>query len=112
MSTRSGKTEIVAGIRNGPNLNAALIHGLRAAHALLDRDDAGLPTILAAPDSSHQRQLICLAFLAPDIQEGIFAGRQPSGLTHGDLMDRKLPVVWADQRQLLGWPTVSSTHQG
>ena len=105
VSTRHGRTELVAGIKCGPSPNAALIQALRAAHALLDRDRSGQPTILVAPASSHQRQLIGLAFLAPDIQEDILSGRQPLGLTVADLTDRKLPVVWADQRKALGWPS-------
>ena len=105
VSTRHGRTELVAGSKSGPSLNAALIQALRAAHALLDQDKFGQPTIVTAPASSHRRQLIGLAFLAPDIQEAILAGRQPSGLTLAELTNQKLPVAWADQRKAFGWPS-------
>jgi hypothetical protein len=51
------------------------------AHALLGRNDAGAPTIITVPTSTYQRRLLCLAFLAPDIQGAILTGRQPPGLT-------------------------------
>jgi site-specific DNA recombinase len=96
----------LAGNKSGPSPNPALICALRQAHALLGRDDAGAPTIITVPNSTYQRRLICLAFLAPDIQEAILTGRQPVGLTLNDLMDRNLPLLWSDQCKTLGFPPV------
>jgi len=43
-------------------------------------------------------------FLAPDIVESIFAGRQPVELTPEKLKRlRNLPQSWEEQRQLLGF---------
>jgi hypothetical protein len=53
------------------------------------------------PADSYQRQLVRLAFLAPDIQEAIVAGTLPPGLTLESLLSGPLPVSWAKQRQLL-----------
>ena len=45
-----------------------------------------------------------LAFLAPDIVEGIIAGRQPAELSAQKLLRRtNLPLEWAQQRSLLGF---------
>jgi hypothetical protein len=44
----------------------------------------GLPEIAVlpqAPSKPYDRRLLCLAFLAPDIQRDILAGRQPPGLS-------------------------------
>ncbi len=106
VSTQRGRTELVAGDNSGPSPNPTLIRALRQAHALLGRDDAGAPTIMTVPTSTYQRRLICLAFLASDIQGAILTGHQPAGLTLYDLMDRNLPSLWSDQRQTLGFPPV------
>jgi site-specific DNA recombinase len=42
------------------------------------------------------------AFLAPDIVEGILAGRQPSSLTFKKLT-REIPTSWIEQRRQLGF---------
>jgi site-specific DNA recombinase len=104
VSTRAGKTELIAGHKNGPNTNPALIRALRAAHALVGRDSVGQPIVTTAPSSTYQRRLICLAFLAPDIQDAILAGNQPPDLCLDDLMDHCLPALWSEQRRVLGWP--------
>ena len=106
VSSQRGKTELIAGNKCGPCPNPALIRALRQAHALLGRDATGAFTITTAPTSTYQRRLICLAFLAPDIQDAILSGRQPAGLALGDLMDRNLRPLWSDQRVALGFPAV------
>jgi DNA invertase Pin-like site-specific DNA recombinase len=104
ISTQRGRTELIAGDKSGSAPNPALIRALRHAHTLLERDSTGAPSIMAAPASTYQRGLICLAFLAPDIQKAILAGHQPARLTLNDLLDQNLPPLWADQRQALGFP--------
>ncbi len=47
------------------------------------------------------RQIIGLAFLAPDIMEAIAAGSQPLGLTSEWIKRRSLPLTWQDQRALI-----------
>jgi site-specific DNA recombinase len=48
-------------------------------------------------------RLLPLAFLAPDIVEGITSGRHPVDLTaHRLIRTIDLPIAWSAQRQLLG----------
>lgn len=81
-----------------------LIRALRAAHALLARigeapvarpEQAQLG---AAPANPYERNLIKLAFLAPDLQAAILEGRQPPTLTLQALIAADLPPAWPDQR--------------
>lgn len=78
-----------------------LIKALRTAHAMLEADAAGRPTLDAAPASPHLRRLVRLAFLAPDLQRAILAWRQPPGLTLERLMHAPMPMLWSEQAALL-----------
>ena len=51
----------------------------------------------------YLRKLSTLAFLAPDIQRAILEGRQPMGLTLGNLLSSALPLDWHKQREILGF---------
>jgi site-specific DNA recombinase len=106
VSTHRGRTELIVGLKRGPFLNPVLIRALRQAHMLLTGDGTGATNIITAPTSTYQRRLICLAFLAPDIQEAILAGRQPVGLALNDLMDRNMPPLWSEQREAFGFASV------
>lgn len=53
------------------------------------------------PPDSYQRQLVRLAFLAPDLQAAILAGTLPPGVTLESILGAPIPVSWAAQRQLL-----------
>ncbi|WP_421936504.1 recombinase family protein [Phenylobacterium sp.] len=81
-----------------------LIRALRAAHALLARIGeapvARPEQVLlgAAPANPYERNLIKLAFLAPDLQAAILEGRQPPTLTLQALIAADLPAAWPDQR--------------
>jgi hypothetical protein len=56
-------------------------------------------------DRTDIGRAISLAFLAPDIVEAIFDGRQPAELTTARLKRvRDLPVSWPEQRGVLGFP--------
>lgn len=103
VSTARGRTELVVGVSSGACSNSTLIGALRAAHSLASNNGAGIPSIIVAPTSSYQRRLASLAFLAPDIQDAILAGHQPSGLSLADLMDHDIPVLWSEQRKQRGW---------
>lgn len=55
-------------------------------------------------DERYVARIVPLAFLAPDLVEAIFDGRQPPELTADTLVKRvDLPAKWADQRALLGF---------
>ena len=77
-----------------------LIRALRAAHALLEHDADGEPLIDAIPASPYHRRLLRLAFLAPELQRAILAGRQPPGLTLKHLLEQRLPLLWSEQKRV------------
>lgn len=52
-------------------------------------------------------RLVRLNYLAPDITTAILDGRQPPRLTRRRLAFVDLPMDWAQQRQLLGFPPVN-----
>lgn len=90
--------------------NAALIRLLtkaRAAQAILDERSVWQVTELAAEVGCHPKrftQLARLNYLAPDIVAAIRDGAQPAGLTCRALWSANLPMDWALQRRLLGFP--------
>ena len=49
------------------------------------------------------------AFIAPDILERIVDGRQPPLLTASWLRNTDLPMLWEDQRRMLGLPATSAS---
>ncbi len=57
---------------------------------------------VAALPASEVSRILPLAFLAPDVVEGILSGDQPASLTAKGLMRLpNLPCDWAEQRELL-----------
>ena len=83
-----------------------LARSLRAAIRLSDR--MGLSPEAPrrgakTPRNPHHRRLCRLAYLAPDIQAAIIAGRHPQSLTVAALTDLAFPACWADQRARLGF---------
>ncbi|MEO0655322.1 MAG: hypothetical protein AAFY77_10695, partial [Pseudomonadota bacterium] len=61
------------------------------------------PQLEAAPATPHKRRLVRLAFLAPDIQRTILAGKQPADLTLARLLAVDVPLEWAAQRRAFGF---------
>ncbi len=108
LRTRGGRTEIIGGAPAASKPDPVLIKALRAAHGLLPTDRTGTPCLEAAPESSYQRRLIRLAFLAPDVQAAILKGQQAPWLTLPALMAEDLPLSWAGQRRLFGAPTLQA----
>src|SRR5258708_3189747 len=51
-------------------------------------------------------RLVRLNYLAPDIVAAIIDGEQPTDLTRQKLAQIDLPIDWALQRRLLGFPDV------
>ena len=100
---RGGRRSIAYGRPDAADYDATLITALRKAHALVDRDASGHPLITAAPTSPYERRLIRLAFLAPDIQQAILAGRQPRTLNLQKMVHQDLPIAWTQQREALGF---------
>jgi DNA invertase Pin-like site-specific DNA recombinase len=53
---------------------------------------------------AYYSRLIRLNYLAPDIAAAIIDGDQPHALTRGALLSAALPLDWAQQRQMFGFP--------
>jgi hypothetical protein len=85
-------------------VDPVLVNALRGAHAMLSELSGaalGLPEIAVlpqAPSKPYDRRLLCLAFLAPDIQRDILAGRQPPGLSLQRLVLGGLPAGGGAQK--------------
>ena len=101
MRLRGGRSWILGSTSPATCRDPVLIKALRAAHAMLEADAAGFPTLHAAPASPYLRRLVRLAFLAPELQRAILAGRQPPGLTLERLMQTPMPMLWAEQATML-----------
>ncbi len=91
--------------------NPSLVKALIRAHDWFGRLAAGQAggTKEIAEDEGLPRSYVTgvmrLAFLAPDITEAILDGRQPPDLTTKRLIRcSSLPLVWPEQRRLLGFP--------
>lgn len=80
----------------------ALIKALRRSHELLAEhtDDEGV--MHQAPPTAHERNLVRLAWLAPDLQAAILNGRQKQGQCLEDLRCGAFPLCWDDQRRVFG----------
>ena len=100
---RGGRPSINAGQSDAADHDTILIAALRKAHAMMGRDERGRPLIEAAPTSPYERRLLRLAFLAPDIQQAMLAGRQPRNLKLEKLIHQDLPIAWSKQREMLGF---------
>jgi site-specific DNA recombinase len=87
----------------------SLIKAVVRAHDWRNRLECGTANCtadLAEQEGCHVRyvrNILKLAFLAPDITEAILAGRQPRHLALADLMRADIPDAWSGQRTLLGW---------
>lgn len=85
----------------------AMLDKARRAQAALDDRTAYTVTDLAAKVHCHPKrftQLARLNYLAPDIVAAIRDGSQPTGLSCRTLYSVQLPMDWALQRRLLGFP--------
>ena len=101
---RGGRRLIAPGSRAAAQPDPVLISALRRAHQMVARDRTGMPVVETAPTSPYLRKIMQLAFLAPDIQQGIMAGRQPPTLNLQQIMELRLPLSWEEQRETLNWP--------
>ena len=97
MQLHGGRTWIVTTEEAPARPDPVLIRALRTAHALVGHDAGGEPMLEAIPASPYHRRLLRLAFLAPELQRAILAGRQPPGLTLKHLLEQRLPLLWSEQ---------------
>lgn len=104
---------IIGNSAEAPTLvDEALIKTISNAHRWMQQLQSGeVATVVDIAktetlDDGEVSRVLPLAFLAPDIVEAILEGRQPLNLTARDLKRLKpLPISWAYQRQVLGFPT-------
>ena len=95
---RKDRGATISSVCNPPNTpDETLIRALKRAHAMIRRDSTGLPVLDTSPESPHERRLIRLAFLAPDLQRDILLGQQPRGMTLAKLLEKPFPPLWSDQ---------------
>jgi hypothetical protein len=92
----------------------ALIRAVARAHKWFDELATGRARSIGEiaenenVSDHYMSRLLPLAFLAPDIVEAIFAGRHPADVTAEALTKQvRLPIVWADQKALLGFERAS-----
>jgi DNA invertase Pin-like site-specific DNA recombinase len=91
-----------------PQIDRVLLNALVRAHrwrAAIERGDVINVDGLATREGLHRRrvrELLRLAFLAPDIQRAIVEGRQPRGLNLERLIEIGPPAGWHEQRRVLG----------
>ncbi|HET7575596.1 MAG TPA: recombinase family protein [Sphingomicrobium sp.] len=94
------------GLKPVPGLQR-LIREARETQMLADRErDKSLGELAAMMNVKADRfaRLLRLNYLAPDIVAAIIDGAQPPGLTRRALIGANLPMDWALQRRLLGFP--------
>jgi len=108
------KVVIQSGANQRPEPDPVLCRLIGRAHSWvrqLARGEAASVKAIAAReglDGSDVSRILPLAFLAPDIVEGILEGRQPPELTARTLMRlQPLPADWQAQRRRLGFPPQS-----
>jgi hypothetical protein len=97
---RGGRHLVAPAQARPPQQDRVLIAALRKAHAMI-ATDRGLPTLETAPTSPYDRNILRLAFLAPDIQQAILDGRQPHHLNLETIKNTPLPLSWSQQREML-----------
>jgi len=84
-----------------------LLKRVRTAQALIDNNRAVPVKELAAKmgfSTGHFMKTLQLNYLAPDIIASILDGTQPNQLTARQLIDATLPLDWALQRKMFGFP--------
>jgi site-specific DNA recombinase len=90
-----------------------LVRDARRAQALVDQHRAEPVSALAGRmhlTNNRFVQILQLNYLAPDIVTAILDGTQPPELTRTKLMQATLPLDWALQRRILGFPPRADAH--
>jgi hypothetical protein len=101
---------VISGAADQTTPDETLIRLLQRARALQSAIEqsrsASIEEIASSQNmtSSYVTRLMRLNFLAPDIVEAIFTGRQPAELSANKLMkDTRYPLGWREQRIALGF---------
>lgn len=101
---------IEGGMAATATIDSTLVNAIARAHAWSEALLSGSVATMAEIASQHNvsdsyvKKIMPLAFLAPDIVEGIMAGKQPAHLTTQMLIRQiDIPLDWQDQRRALGF---------
>ena len=89
-----------------PEVDQTLLRNLAQGVAWFEEIKSGETTNDIAELSGTTRQrvsaMVDLAFLAPDLMQGIFDCRQPNTLASDQIIKAPIPRLWPDQRDLFG----------
>ncbi len=94
------------------NHDFRLINALAKAHRLqqkMDKNPDQTISSLAEKEGlthAYTGRLLRLNLLAPDIVEAILDGRQPKGLKVIDFLRKEIPLLWEEQKNKFGFPTL------
>lgn len=99
---RGGRAWLSGEVPKRGHLSHPLVKAVKRAHELLDAHADANRVLLQSPPTVHERGLIRLAWLAPDLQLAMLEGRQKTGLCLEDLRFARIPLCWEDQRRMLG----------
>src|SRR5690606_33672523 len=102
---RGGTKWTVSRDPSAPRPDPTLIKALRSARQMIEHE-ARRPLVRFSPASPYNRNILRLAFLAPDLQRDILAGRQPRPFNLELLRKMQIPLAWSEQRKVLGWPQI------
>jgi DNA invertase Pin-like site-specific DNA recombinase len=90
-------------------IDSLLVKGIAQAHVWAEELFTGQADSLVELAEKHKvsegylKRLMPLAFLAPDIVTSILAGKQPDSLNKQKLASETLPLIWQEQRNVLGF---------
>ncbi|MCF6446197.1 recombinase family protein, partial [Nereida sp. MMG024] len=83
-------------------VDTTLLNNLALAHTCLDAILSGQSFTEVAEQTGISKRriqsLITLAMLAPDLQEAVLNGQQPTSMTSDRLLKKGVPLLWEDQR--------------
>ncbi|HZW15626.1 MAG TPA: recombinase family protein [Brevundimonas sp.] len=99
---RGGRAWLCGEAPKRSRMSQPLVKAIKRAHELLDAHADADRALRQAPPMVHERGLIRLAWLAPDLQQAMLEGRQKPGLCLEDLRCESIPLCWDDQRRMLG----------
>lgn len=99
---RGGRAWLSGEAPKRSRLSQPLAKAVKRAHELLAASSDVHGVMQQSPASVHERGLVRLAWLAPDLQTAMLEGRQKPGLCLEDLRWAPIPLCWDDQRRMLG----------
>lgn len=99
---RGGRAWLSGDAPKRSRVSPPLAKAVKRAHELVETHMDADGVLQEAPVTVHERRLIRLAWLAPDLQQAMLDGRQKSGLCLEDFKHLSIPLCWDDQRRLLG----------